>query len=300
MPHIGNSRAHDAATAGLGVTFHGVRGSTPCHGADIVGYGGNTSCVSIDIPGADPILLDLGTGLRYFGRSLPTDAPFHGSFLVSHLHWDHIQGLPFFTPLLNEGSHVMIYAPSQDDGRSVGQVFAETIKPPLFPVDLSVLPGAIEFTEVIDDEFVIDGGSAGDIRVMSRSIPHVGRTLGYRIEWNGASVAYLSDHQMPRDGTFAATEGAMDLCRGVDLLIHDAQYTAEEFRAKCDWGHCTVEYAVWLAGEARARQLALFHHDPSHDDAQLDALAVRAAGLGERVGVRVSAARENCTMVIRG
>ena len=226
------------------VTFHGVRGSTPCHGPDIVAYGGNTSCVSVDIDGAEPILFVLGTGLRYFGRSLPQNEPFRGSFLVSHLHWDHIQGLPFFTPLLTDGAHVSLYAPVQTDGTPVSKVFADTIKPPLFPIDLAMLPGHIDYHEIGEDDFVIDGGPAGDIAVTARSIPHVGRTLGYRVEWNGMSVAYLSDHQMPCDGTFVASPGAIELCRDVDLLIHDAQYTPDEFRAKCDWGHCTLDFAV--------------------------------------------------------
>jgi phosphoribosyl 1,2-cyclic phosphodiesterase len=280
------------------VTFHGVRGSTPCHGPDILGYGGNTSCISIDVPGADPILLDLGTGLRYFGRSVSSGTSFRGSFLLTHLHWDHIQGLPFFAPLLAEGSHVTIYAPAQDDGRPVKQVFAETIKPPLFPVDLAVLPGTIDFQELIDDDFVIDGGPAGDIKIMSRAIPHIGRTLGYRIEWNGASVAYLSDHQMPLDGTFSAAEGALELCRDVDLLIHDAQYTDAEFAAKRDWGHCTMGYAVWMAAEANARQLALFHHDPSHQDEQLDELVAAAATSDAARDVRVFGAREGTTITL--
>jgi phosphoribosyl 1,2-cyclic phosphodiesterase len=198
--------------------------------------------------------------------------------------------------LLADGAHLTIYAPAQDDGRPVGQVFAETIKPPLFPVDLAVLPGTIEFQGLSDDDFVIDGGPAGDVRVMSRSIPHVGRTLGYRIEWNGTSVAYLSDHQMPWDGSFVATDGAIELCRDVDLLIHDAQYTEDEFAVKCDWGHCTTDYAVWMATQAGARQLALFHHDPSHHDDELDGLVERAVASGAERSVCVFGAREGVTV----
>lgn len=280
------------------VVFHGVRGSTPCHGREIVGYGGNTSCVSIDIPGADPILLDLGTGLRYFGQSVRRDRPFRGTCLVSHLHWDHIQGLPFFTPLLNEGAHITMYAPRQDDGTRVEDIFADMIRPPLFPVDLMQLPGSIEFREIRDDEFVIDGGAAGEIRVTSRSIPHIGRTLGYRIEWNDSSVAYLSDHQMPSDGSFQAQEGALELCRDVDLLIHDAQYTDDEFAVKRDWGHCTLEYAVWMATESRARRLALFHHDPGHHDEVLDELVEEAALSGAERGVTVFGAREGVSVLV--
>lgn len=282
----------------MSVAFHGVRGSTPCHGREIVGYGGNTSCVSIDIPGADPILFDLGTGLRYFGRSVRQDRPFRGTCLVSHLHWDHIQGLPFFTPLLNDGAEVTMYAPRQDDGTSVEEIFADMIRPPLFPIDLMMLPGSIDFRELRDDDFVLDGGAAGEISVMSRSIPHIGRTLGYRVDWNGSSVAYLSDHQMPPDGSFAAADGALELCRDVDLLIHDAQYTNDEFARKRDWGHCTVDYAVWMAVESGARQLALFHHDPTHDDVVLDGLVGAACAAGARNGVEVIGAREGTVVTI--
>ncbi len=287
---------HRAATSGVNVTFHGVRGSTPWHGPEIVRYGGNTSCVSIEVDGAAPILLDLGTGLRYFGAQQPVDVPFRGTCLLSHLHWDHIQGLPFFTPLLTEGAHVTVYAPVQDDGASVESVFEDTIKPPLFPVNLSYLPGQIDFVEVDNDEFVLDGGAHGEIRVMSRSIPHVGRTLGYRIEVGSTSIAYLSDHQQPCDGSLAATAGARELCDGVDLLIHDAQYTPDEFSVKCDWGHCTIGYGVWLAGECGAARVALFHHDPSHDDDQLDVLSAEAAAAGEALGGEVFAAREGLTV----
>lgn len=279
-------------------SFHGVRGSTPCHGSEIVRYGGNTSCVAVNIPGADPILLDLGTGLRYFGAQQPAGVPFRGTCLLSHLHWDHIQGLPFFTPLLTDGAEVTIHAPSQDDGKSVAQVFGDTIKPPLFPIDLAMLPGNIAFDEIADSDFVIDGGPAGEIRVMSRIIPHVGKTVGFRIEWNGSSIAYLSDHQQPCDGSLEATAGALELCRDVDLLIHDAQFTPAEFASKCDWGHCTVGFAVWLAAEAGAKQLALFHHDPSHDDEMLDDLVAEARFDGEARGVDVFGAAEGLTVAV--
>ena len=259
-------------------------------------YGGNTSCVAVQIPGADPILFDLGTGLRYFGVQQPKGAPFHGTCLLSHLHWDHIQGLPFFTPLLTEGAEVKIHAPSQDDGTTVEQVFGETIKPPLFPIDLALLPGTICFEEVGDSDFVIDGGAAGQIHVSSRLIPHKGRTVGYRIDWNGTSVAYISDHQQPQDGSLHAPVGALELCRDVDLLIHDAQYTPSEFAMKYDWGHCTVDFAVWLAAEAGVKRLALFHHDPSHDDDMLDGLVASAHAAGRARGVEVVGAVEGMTI----
>jgi len=268
-------------------TFHGVRGSTPCCSDEITRYGGNTSCVALDIPGHSPVLFDLGTGLRYYGQAQPADEPFRGTCLLSHLHWDHIQGLPFFKPLLHEGADVKIYAPVQEDSASVAEVFAETIKPPLFPIHFSMFPGMVEFHEVGDSEFTI-----GEITVTTRFIPHVGNTIGYRVEWNGQSVVYMSDHQMPVDGSFSATAGALELCRGADLLIHDAQYTPSEFAEKSTWGHCTVEYAVWLAAECGVKRLALFHHDPAHHDDIMDILSAAATDCGRKMGVEVFAARE--------
>ena len=270
------------------ITFHGVRGSTPCHGQEILRYGGNTSCVALDVPGHQPIVFDLGTGLRYFGQQCSLDQPFAATCLLSHLHWDHIQGLPFFKPLLRDGSDICIYAPVQEGDLKVEEVFADTIKPPLFPIHFAMLPGMIQFNEVWNDEFML----GDDIEVMSRSIPHVGNTLGYRVTWNGTTVTYISDHQMPTDGTFAATPGALDLCRNADVLIHDAQYTPSEFREKSNWGHCTIEYAVWLAAETGVKQLVLFHHDPAHNDDMLDILAAAATDCGVKMGVDVIAARE--------
>jgi len=285
------------AEAGFAVTFHGVRGSTPCHSPGLVRYGGNTSCVSVDIAGADPILFDLGTGLRYFGDTLVPGAPFTGTVLLSHLHWDHIQGLPFFAPLLQEGSEVTLYGPVQEDGATLRSVFDTTICPPLFPVDLAVLPSDIDFVECWESAFEIPAGEAS-VEVLSRPIPHVGNTLGYRVTAHGRSVAYLSDHQMPVDGSASMTSGARELCAGADLVIHDAQYTPAEFARKRDWGHCTIEYAVYVAAEAGAKRLALFHHDPSHDDEMLDRLTDEAARCGREFGIEVFAAREGLTIQV--
>jgi phosphoribosyl 1,2-cyclic phosphodiesterase len=284
---------------GFDVTFYGVRGSTPCHSPKVVKYGGNTACVSLNIDGIDPVLFDLGTGLRYFGQSLPAKAPLQATVLLSHLHWDHIQGLPFFTPLLQDGSHLTIYGPSQEGNLTLQSVFADTIKPPLFPVHLEMLPGLIDFIECWQNNFSL-GTDAVPVEVMARSIPHVGNTLGYRVTANGASVAYLSDHQMPIDGSLEISDGALELCRGADLVIHDAQYTPSEFARKSNWGHCTIEYAVWVAAHAGVKQLALFHHDPTHDDAMLDVLAADAQRCGRELGVEVFAAREGQTIRVGG
>jgi phosphoribosyl 1,2-cyclic phosphodiesterase len=236
-------------------------------------------------------VFDMGTGIRYFGAGQPHDGSFRGTCLLTHLHFDHTQGMPFFTPMLMPGAELDVYAPAQDDGRSVHEVFHAMIHPPLFPISLAQFPGEFRFHDVTDQTFQV-----GEATVMSRVIPHVGTTLGFRIDWHGRSVAYLSDHQQPFDGTMRASDNALELADGVDLLIHDAQYTPDEFAKKYNWGHCTTEYAVWFAAAAGAKRLALFHHDPTRHDRAVDELARQAADDGRALGVDVFAAREAQTV----
>lgn len=240
-------------------------------------------------PGQEAILLDLGTGSRYFGLEHEADRPFHGHCLLSHFHWDHIQGLPFFPPLLRPGSVLELHGPKPEDHDSLADVLDNMLCPPLFPVGVGDLPGEVRVHDHLDDSFTI-----GDVRVTSRLIPHIGHTLGYRLDWRGRSIAYLSDHQQPGVGVFEAAESALELCAGADLVIHDAQYTEDEFVRKAAWGHCTIEYAVWLAAEAGARRVALYHHDPLHDDDMLE--AVGASCRRRHHDVEVIVAREGLTI----
>ncbi|MEO5724432.1 MAG: MBL fold metallo-hydrolase [Ilumatobacteraceae bacterium] len=274
------------------VTFYGVRGSTPCHGTDIARYGGNTSCVVLEAQGEPPLVFDLGTGLRYFGRTSPNDGSFRGSCLLSHLHWDHTQGLPFFTPLLCGGAELDVYAPTPADGGSVGEVFAAMICPPMFPINIAYFPGTVRFHDL--EEGVMN---LGGLKVLAREIPHVGRTYGYRVEFGGRSVAYLPDHQQPFDGSFSVSPGALELAAGVDLLIHDSQYTPAEFAKKATWGHCTAEYALWLAGHAGVKRLALFHHDPNRSDDALDEFA-RCAQTNGRLDFELFTAAQGMTVQV--
>ncbi len=236
-------------------------------------------------------MFDLGTGLRYFGRDQPHDGSFRGTCLLSHLHWDHTQGLPFFVPILRDGARFDIYGPAQEDGSSVEQAMNHFMAPPHFPVTLDQLPGEIRFHDISDADFAIGG-----YQVRARLIPHVGNTLGFRVEWNGVSVAYLSDHQQPMDGSFSMSQGARDLVEDADLVIHDAQYTPSEFELKRTWGHCTVDYAVWVAGSARAKRLALFHHDPTRHDDDVDELLTCSRRAGAKFGLEVMAAREGLSV----
>ena len=165
----------------LNVSFYGVRGSTPCGSEDNRRYGGNTSCVALEAPGHEPIVLDLGTGLRFFGETQPQDGTFKGSALVTHLHWDHVQGLPFFTPVLKPGSRLDIYGPRQEAG-TVGEAFRRFICPPFFPVTVEQLYGQMSFYDVEGEDIELDGA-----KVRVRPVPHVGANNGYRVEIGGAA-----------------------------------------------------------------------------------------------------------------
>lgn len=249
----------------MDLTFFGVRGSCPCPSPTNVRYGGNTACVSLTVPGDDPIVFDLGTGLRAFGDTQPMDGSFSGTALVTHIHWDHVQGLPFFPPADRPGARFRIYGPQQDDG-TLRELFDDFMRPPYFPVTIEQLRGDYSFHEVLKDELDI-----GRARVMVRPVPHVGPTVGYRVGWEGRVVTYISDHQAPLDLT-SISEPVLELCSGADVLIHDAQYTPAEFAEKSHWGHCTIDYAIRVAQEAGVKKLVMFHHDPSHADERMDEL----------------------------
>lgn len=281
------------------VTFFGVRGSCPCASEQHRRFGGNTSCVLVTIPGEDPIVCDLGTGLRPLGEALiaghspsctevgpaggvpiavtrpaapgagaapgegvlmPGRDPLRVHALLTHLHWDHILGLPFFRPLEDRRTRVDVYGPSQPEG-SLPDVLGQLVHPPFFPVHLADLRGEMGFTPVVaGDRFVL-----GSATVRVGAVPHAGITVGFRIEAGGRSLAYVSDHQAPLD-LETVPDSVLELCDGADLLIHDAQYSREQFAGKSDWGHSTTGYAVRVAAEAGASRLALFHYDPSHTD----------------------------------
>jgi phosphoribosyl 1,2-cyclic phosphodiesterase len=248
-------------------------------------YGGNTACVALTVDGEAPIVFDLGTGLRAFGETQPLDGTFAGTALLTHIHWDHVQGLPFFPPADRIGARFDIFGPQQEDG-TLADMFDGFMRPPYFPVSFSDLRGDIVFHDVLKDELNI-----GTARIMVRPVPHCGPTVGFRVEWAGVTVVYISDHQAPLDLESVA-DSVLELADNADILIHDAQYTRAEFAEKSHWGHCTIDYAVRVARESGTRQVVLFHHDPAHGDEVLDDLLVDARQFAGPKGPEVVAAYE--------
>jgi len=250
------------------LTICGVRGSTPAPGADFLRYGGHTSCIAVAHDGERPtLILDSGTGIRQASR-LFGGCPFEGSIVLSHLHWDHTQGLPFFTAGDDPDSRADLYIPAQGDSEAVLERF---MSPPHFPIAPAQLRGDWRFLALEPGEHEIEGFS-----VLALEIPHKGgRTFGYRISDGRASFAYLSDHCPTvigpgSDGLGERHEAALRLASDCDLLLHDAQYTDEELPARGSFGHASAGYAVGLTTVARAKRLLLFHHDPSRTDAEID------------------------------
>lgn len=265
----------------------GVRGSTPAPGAEFVRYGGHTSCLVFAHDGERPsLIVDAGTGIRrasdLFGASegLFNGSPFDGAILLSHLHWDHAMGLPFFAAGNSVGSRVDLYVPAQIDTEDhTEEIVGQLMSPPHFPIAPAGLLGAWQFLPLETGETKIEGFS-----VVALEIPHIGgRTFGYRISDGRSSVAYLSDHCPTRlgkgpDGLGEYHDSALTLSSECDLLFHDAQYLDEELDERARFGHAACGYAVRLASAAVARRVMLFHHDPVRTDQEIDSVVARYQG----------------------
>ncbi|HWH44261.1 MAG TPA: MBL fold metallo-hydrolase [Thermoleophilaceae bacterium] len=263
------------------VKVWGARGSVPAPGPETAGYGGNTSCVQITAEDGTEVVLDAGTGIRGLGLALQSEAP-RVNILLTHLHLDHIQGLMFFAPAFQPASELLIWGPSAPEATLQDRI-ARYISAPLTPVEVRELPCSVAFLDAPDSEWRI-----GPLTVRSASVAHRGPTLGFRVSEGDASVAYIPDHEpalgAPLDDLEDEWISGIDLARGASILIHDAQYTDDEYPQKIGWGHSALSDTLTFARRAEAQRLLLFHHDPMHSDGVLDAMAETAASRWEELG----------------
>ena len=271
------------------VQLLGVRGSTPAPGPDFVRYGGHTSCVAVTAAGADrpSLVLDAGTGLRSLTGLLDGQA-YDGSIVLSHLHWDHMQGVPFFAAGDREASRVDLYVPAQD-GKSGRDLLAQSFAPPSFPITPEGLRGRWAFHALTDGKHSIEGFTVTAVDIAHKG----GRTFGIRVDDELGSLAYLPDHA-PAAGI---SDELIQVLEGVDVLLHDAQFLEGERPVAVDYGHATVEDSVKLAHECGAGTLVLFHHSPARTDDALDEIGRWAPGLAG--GLPVVVAREGMTLDVR-
>jgi phosphoribosyl 1,2-cyclic phosphodiesterase len=282
------------------VRFWGTRGSVPTPGPSTVRYGGNTACVEVRTNSGTFFILDSGTGIRELGLHLARQGgQVSAHLMLGHTHWDHISGFPFFSAAFVPGNHLVIYG-ARDLDRSLRDVLAGQMHYTYFPVPLGELRAEIEFSELEEGEIRIE-----DAIVRTHYLNHTAVCMGYRIEADGVSVAYVTDHEpyglVSGGGTQEPAIGRglrggpihggdrrlIDFVRGVDLLIQDTQYTPEEYAARRGWGHGSTDYVTDVAVEAGARRVALFHHEPTHADDDIDRMVEYSRNRAREVGSQV-------------
>ena len=305
------------------VRFWGVRGSLPVPGAKTERYGGNTSCVEIKSAAGTRIIIDAGTGIRRLGKDLMHEEFESGRgsahLLISHTHWDHIQGLPFFSPLYQEGNHLFVYARGRDDVH-LRAVFASQTDDPYFPISLDHARAGISFREMADSaRFEI-----AEVKVTCARLNHPYVATAYRLSVDGASVAYVSDTAPFSDILFenqyiaqppplraalpeadrtklrAMRDGVVRLCEGADLVIYDTMFTPDDYLRIPHYGHSRPSDALDVCREAGARRLALFHHAPERSDVEVDAILAetRAQALGAGLPLDITAAYEGLDIAL--
>jgi phosphoribosyl 1,2-cyclic phosphodiesterase len=255
------------------IHFWGVRGSIACPGPETVRYGGNTPCVEMRV-GGKRLIFDGGTGLRVLGQSLLSQMPVEAHMFFTHSHWDHIQGFPFFVPAFIKGNCFHIYGTVAPNGATVKQRLNDQMLHPNFPVPLQVMGADLQFNDLEIGEKV----QFGDVTIENALLNHPGEAVGYRVSWQDAAAAYITDTEHFSD---RLDENVLRLADRADVLIYDATYTDEEYNSpassKKGWGHSTWQEAVKVAKAAKVKKLVIFHHDPLHNDDFLDHIGEQAA-----------------------
>jgi phosphoribosyl 1,2-cyclic phosphodiesterase/FixJ family two-component response regulator len=285
------------------VRFWGTRGSIASPGPQTAHYGGNTSCVEVRTDDGTRIILDCGTGARELGLHLlrSEDRPLRLHLCISHTHWDHIQGFPFFDPAFLPDTELHLYAP-WDFHHSLEEALAGQMQYPYFPVRLDDLHSRMHYTELEEGFFWLD-----NVLVATQYLNHTAPTIAYRFSNGGTTIAYVTDHEpfwnpANRLIRHPGDRHHIEFLKGADLIIHDAQYTPAEYRGKVGWGHSTIEYATDVALAAGAAHLALFHHDPGHDDRTMKSIekAVRHRVAAHEGALEVWAAAEGLELQVHG
>lgn len=292
--------------------FWGTRGSIAVPGPRTLRYGGNTTCVEVRADD-EIIVLDAGSGIRPLGIALENEfkaQPIKLSLLITHAHWDHIQGLPFFKPAYDPKNEIRILG-FDGMGASFHQILAEPMKAPFFPIAMRELSGKIEIKKLTEMDFAL-----GNVQVRARFVNHPGVCAGYRLSGGAGSIAFVPDHEpydflhsakrndlSPEEAKKIAADehaGLVEFLRGSDILILDAQYTDKEYETHVGWGHGSISSAISLALDAEVHRLLLFHHDPNHDDAFVDEMAESARELVVKSGrpLEVAAAQEGSEILL--
>jgi phosphoribosyl 1,2-cyclic phosphodiesterase len=274
----------------------GCRGSLATPGADTVRYGGNTSCLEVRLRSGHTLVLDAGTGMRALGVAMEAELSDELHILLTHLHLDHLQGLGFFRPLFRPDLDVHIWGPASPV-QSLQDRIAIYLSPPLFPVRLGDIPARLTFHDAPEESV-----SIGSATVRAAKVTHQGPTVGYRIEEEGRALVYLPDHE-PSLGVHLRDQpstwmSGYDVARGADVLFHDAQYGDDEYPHHVGWGHSCIEHALAFAAKADVGTVVLFHHDPYHNDDELEALLVDARRQWDGTEERVCLAQEGLTVVL--
>ncbi|HZE97074.1 MAG TPA: MBL fold metallo-hydrolase [Planctomycetota bacterium] len=292
------------------VKFWGVRGSIPCPGVGTAKYGGNTSCIQV-LGGQEVVVLDAGTGIRELGLQLmAAKKPVRVHLLITHTHWDHIQGFPFFTPIYIPGNELFIYGPRALE-KSLEEALMFQMQYSYFPVRGVELAARVKFTELGEETFNI-----GDLEVSTKSMNHPIRVLAFKFKQKGKSVIYTGDNEpyydvlaerarpldtgIHRRSEFIkeCNQRVVDFCRGADMLIADSQYTDQEYETKRGWGHSSISHVLELSQESAVKKLILFHHEPTHDDKELEKIERQARARGRKMKgkFKVIGAREGMAL----
>jgi phosphoribosyl 1,2-cyclic phosphodiesterase len=265
-------------------------------GPDTVKYGGNTSCVEVQLASGHTLVLDAGTGMRSLGVTMQHTAPTELHIMLTHLHLDHLQGLGFFRPLYSPSVDIHLWGPTSPV-QHLGERIAMYLSPPLFPVRLEDVPSRLAFHNAPEEAVTV-----GSATIRAAKVTHQGPTVGYRIEERGRTLVYLPDHE-PSLGADLTTlpvawMSGHDLARDADVLLHDGQYGDHEYASHVGWGHSSISDAMEFANKARVENLVLFHHDPYHTDTDLEDLLAEARSHWPGMEHRICLAHEGMTIVL--